>query len=114
MPDFTAPREAQTSGLTNTVRWEVVMQHEPLLFNSTGNRVESLRVGLRSQRQCPQRLGFSPVEYRGPVRPRKKAHLGCKRSELVESSAVDTSSLLKNVRANNLMSKEAHKLWTNN
>jgi hypothetical protein len=68
MADFTSFGTTHKAGFTDTIRWKVIVQHESVTA-LTLERIDDLRIPIRTQCRGNDRLSLAAGENRRAVRP---------------------------------------------
>ena len=115
MPDFTPSRAAQRSHFANTVRREIVVEHEA--FRGPAPQVVyGLLIALRPQGCDHKSLGFATGKQRRTVRTRQHGDTAADRPNIGKAAAISAPSFFENLpthlRAFHVMQKGLDRLGT--
>src|SRR5262249_36448160 len=100
--DFAAPGTPEELHLTDRERWEVVVEHEPLV-ELAAHVLDLLLVVCSAERAGDQRLCLAAREDDRPVRPREHPGLAPDWPNLVELTAVEAHTALENLIAEDFL-----------
>ena len=100
---------AETAGLTDRVRREVVVQHKAPLDLALFDIVHILLVHFRAERRGDDRLRLTAGEQRRAVDPRQPADLALDRTDLGEFTSIGTAAVAEHILAEDLFLELAEK-----